>query len=81
MMYGWNYGVGYNIWNFFSMVCTLALIAVGIVLFLRLVGRSAHTSGSHMHSPETPLDILKRRYANGEIDKKEYEEKRKDLTE
>jgi putative membrane protein len=29
---------------------------------------------------DTPLDILKRRYAQGEIDKEEYETKKKDLT-
>jgi putative membrane protein len=78
-MHGWNYNTGYDIWNFFSLLCTLALVAVGAILFLRLVGRSA--GNGHISSHETPLDILKRRYANGEIDKKEFEEKRKDLTE
>lgn len=30
--------------------------------------------------PETPLDIIEKRYARGEINKEEYEQKRKDLT-
>lgn len=37
-------------------------------------------SGHHHHShKETPLDILKRRYANGEISTEEYQERKKEL--
>jgi putative membrane protein len=33
------------------------------------------------HPPETPLDLLKKRYVRGEIGKEQYEEMKKDLSE
>ena len=33
----------------------------------------------HRHDPETPLEILKRRYAAGEIDKEEFEGMKHDI--
>jgi uncharacterized membrane protein len=50
-------------------------------LFLPVGCGMSHASESeqaHTH-PESALDILKKRYARGEIRKEEFEEKKKDL--
>jgi putative membrane protein len=59
----------------------MILLLVGVVV---LVGFMSRWFGSSWHappSPRTPLDILKERYARGEIDKEEFEERRRVLRE
>lgn len=52
------------------------LILFGIVLVLsRLLSRPARATGIQ----EPPLDILKRRYAAGDIDAAEFEKRRRDI--
>jgi len=63
----------------FSWLFWIVLIALIIWLIVNMSSRSQKNSGSESEK-ETPLDILKKRYASGEIDKKEFEEKKKDLT-
>ena len=54
-------------------------IIVLIILLVRWLSRAGAT-GERLPGRPTPLDILKERYAKGEIDKKEYEERRKVLS-
>lgn len=54
----------------------LFLILLGIIIYFAV--RFA-AGGFPKSSPETPLEILKKRYAKGEITKDDYERIRKDL--
>lgn len=73
----WHYGMMGSGWGIFMIVVMLlfwGLIIAGIVLLVRLLFPARHSN-----VPEDPLEILKRRYARGEIQKDEFEEKKKDL--
>ncbi len=72
MMGGWN---GFSIFGWLSMILFWALLILGVVALLRYLGKS-----SQQQDHGTPLEILKERYAKGEIDKKEFEEKKKELS-
>jgi putative membrane protein len=79
-MMGWGpnmmgYGGGWSM-GIFMLIFWVAVI-VGIAFLVKwVVGQSG--GGSHGGN-ESPLDILKKRYARGEIDKAEFEEKKQDL--
>ena len=53
----------------------ILVVLVGIGIYFMV--QNSRTKGSG--GIETPLDVLKKRYANGGIDKEEFERKRKDL--
>lgn len=78
MMYD-NWSYGHNDGNtIFGFVFMLVIMVIFVLVIIALIHHfnKLPKYGSH---PETALDILSKRYANGEIDKKEFEEKRKDL--
>jgi putative membrane protein len=87
MMYdgygGWYWGMGLA-----HGLLWLVLLGLGIALLVRLVSRDSRDSresrewrsNAGREAPDTALDILKKRYARGEIDKAEFDAKKKDLS-
>ena len=58
------------------MILALALVIAVAVLLVRWLGGPWQATTSHQMPPgRTPLDILKERFARGEIGKEEFEER------
>ncbi|MFQ5657759.1 MAG: SHOCT domain-containing protein, partial [Candidatus Methylomirabilales bacterium] len=75
MMGAW--GTGMMWFNFLTGVLFLVLLIVGIVAVAKLV--FAEGSWRGRVATETALDILKQRYARGELTKEEFEAKKRDI--
>jgi len=73
--WGWHpmWGFGGTFMMIFMFIFWAALI-VGIILFIRWMFTGRPVS---LDRGETALDILKKRYARGEIERQEFEEKKK----
>jgi putative membrane protein len=65
------------------MILVLAAVIAGVALVTRWFGTPWYGAQPPHPAPpgRTPLDILKERFARGEIDKDEYEERRRVLGE
>ena len=84
---GWQYGgwgmmgpgmMGFG-WGWFMpifMIIFWGLVIWGIVALVRGLSGSR---GPDSSTADSALEVLKRRYARGEINKEEYEEKKRDL--
>ncbi len=72
MMGGWEYGRSWLSWIWIVLwyIVTILLIVLGIRWL-----RKSHLIGGHRSS----LDILKERYAKGELSKEHFEEMRKEI--
>ncbi|GAB6171826.1 hypothetical protein JCM15765_13040 [Paradesulfitobacterium aromaticivorans] len=90
MMNGWGYGPGVNGYGYsggywwmgllgmaFQLIFWLALIGIGVYFYRRYANRIPTGTGTFGRS--NALDILRERYARGEIDAEEYQRRRQDL--
>jgi len=71
-------------WWMFPMAMPIVMIIVALVVVYFLFGRGGYRPPWDRYpsgrDTETPLDILKKRYARGEIKKEEFEQMKKDLS-
>jgi putative membrane protein len=58
------------------------LVILGLIIWAiaAVVGRSGESRGQGSPKTDSALEILKQRYARGEIGKEEYEQKKRDIT-
>jgi putative membrane protein len=73
MMDGYGYGMSSGMWIF--VLIFWILILVGLILLIKYLWEGAGAK----RVEESALEVLKKRYARGEISKEEFEEKKKDL--
>jgi putative membrane protein len=86
---GWRYTMPHMrtyaqpMFMFGPLLGLAALAVIGGLIWLALSGSRRASSGTAApeapRALETPLDVLKRRYAAGEIDREQYEQMRQDL--
>lgn len=69
---GWGMGFGWIV-----MILFWVLVIVGIVSLVRWLSQASSKAGSAASTH--PLEILRERYARGEINHDEFEQKRRDL--
>lgn len=85
---GWQYGgwgmmgpgmMGGFGWMWLMPVFGIVFLGLIIWAIVAAVRSSSESRGSDSSKADSALEVLKKRYARGEINKEEYEEKKKDL--
>ena len=75
-MAGWHGGWGGMVLGPLLMILVPVLLIVAVLLATRRFWPSSTgPSSTQANMPQAPLDILKERFARGDLDKQEYEER------
>lgn len=79
MMWRYYGGWGGGLWGFGGLLGLCLWVLLLIWLLYALLGHSKKEEANPPTPSPTPLDILKKRYAQGDISKKDFEIMKKDL--
>jgi len=63
-----GYSLGYGLWNALLLIGVIIVLVAAVLFLLRETGFLAKRGRAH----DKPLEILKERYAKGEITSEEY---------
>lgn len=75
--YGMGFGSGYGMGIGGIIMILIVLGFVGLTVYL--ITEAARAKGTKPAHHESPIDIIKERYARGEITKQEFDRLRNDL--
>ena len=75
MMGSW--GMGFGFFGFFMMLLFWTAVVAGIVFVIRWISHGGTAKSSPGY--DAPLEILKKRYASGEIDREEFVVRKQEL--
>jgi putative membrane protein len=70
---------GFGMWGGIMMLIFWGAVIVGVVFLVKWIVDQNRTT-KRRDIDESPLEILQKRYAMGEITTQEFEEKKRDLT-
>ena len=76
---GTGYGGMDGYYGYGGVLMWILLLVAGAAVVYVLMKKSGPGGNAGMGPRETPLDILKRRYASGEIDRETFERMKQDL--
>ncbi len=76
MMWPYGYGWGWMAGMWIMMVLFRTLVIVGIVVLVRVLSDRGTPA---QPARETPTEILRRRYAAGELTKEQFEEMKRNV--
>ena len=75
--YGYGSGWGWMIGGWIMMLVFWAVVIIGIVALVRFLSDRGGTV--RPETPATPLEILRRRYAAGELTKEQFDEMKRNV--
>ena len=80
-MMGHGYGMGSG-FGWIGMILFIALVVIGIIFLLRELDSGRGRGGTSFRArleDDTALRVLRERYARGEIDREEFEDRKRGL--